>query len=135
MTDCLARFVFDKDRLKPGGRVRSFDPNSDDELSVFGISDMSCAQKVAIGDCVANLLGRSQVRGWECLCRSDFCDLGLRVEPADPECETPHFNVVDWPPEPDARLDLRLSLVQRAKLIRRNLVVREEVDSKRLQTS
>jgi hypothetical protein len=119
MKDRLGRLVFDKNRLKPHRRYESFEPNCNQELSVCGIDGLSHAETVTLGDCVASMSGRSQMRGCESLCKSDFCDLGLRMEKTDPVCDAPHFNVVGWPHHSDDLYELQLSFVQRSRLVRR----------------
>ena len=115
----LGRFVFDKDRLKPSLRYKSFEPNRYQELSVCAIGSLSHHETVALGDHVARMGKRTQMRGCECICKSDFCELGLHMEKADPICGTPHFNVVGWPHHPEDLYELQLSLVQRSRLVRR----------------
>lgn len=125
----LGRFVFDKNRLKPHRRYESFEPNRDQELSVCCIGVLSHDETVALGDYVARLSRRTQMRGCECICKSDLCELGLRMEKADPICGTPHFNVTGWPHHSDDLYELQLSLVQRSRLVlRQELTLREVAD-------
>lgn len=115
----LGRFVFDKDRLKPSLRYKSFEPNRCQELSVCAIGSLSHDERVALGDHVARIGNRTKMRGCECICGFDFCELGLRMEEAESICGTPHFNIVGWPRHSDDLYELQLSLVQRSKLVRR----------------
>lgn len=114
---CLARFAFESNRVKPRGRVRSFLPNKEGEVSVACTDGMGHCEIAKTGQCLAELANKETVHGWERLCRDTVTEVGLRLRDDEDVCGAPHASIVDWPSAEEDVRQLQEDLVERSTLV------------------
>ena len=119
--DQIARFAIDKGRLGKDKhmndvvRPKAFAPNSDLQVSVFFITELSHSAVKNIGVQVGNERAKKEGRtlklyGWAEFQSSLVTRFGLRIQRDDSCTYGDHANILGWPQDAQERMSLQVDL-------------------------